>query len=141
MANTFRCRLITPEAQVLDQAATSAVIPVWDGMIGVLANRAPMVMELGSGELRLDLDGPAKTRSFFVSDGFVQMLNNSLTILAASAVDASTLTEAAAQAELNAVEARQSGKLTDDEHEQLKKDKARAEAKLRVARSLKGQAA
>src|SRR5204862_8052155 len=51
VANTFRCRLITPEAQVLDEPAVGAVIPCWDGQLGILAHRAALVTELGTGEL------------------------------------------------------------------------------------------
>ena len=101
---TFRCRLITREALVLDEPATAAVIPAWDGLMGVLPGRAPIVAQLGTGELRLDFpdSGPAKggSRAFFVDDGFVQMVNNELTILAVTAIPAESLSETDAQAEL-----------------------------------------
>jgi F-type H+-transporting ATPase subunit epsilon len=146
MANTFRCRLITPEAQVLDEPAASAVIPCWDGMLGILPHRAALVSELGTGELRIDfpsagVGGAAAggSRSFFVSDGFVQMLNNSLTILAASAVGAEKLTEADAQAELASINARRTENMTTAELELHQKAKDRAEAKLRAAKTFKAQ--
>ncbi len=143
MANTFRCRLITPEAQVLDEPAASAVIPCWDGMLGVLPQRAALVSELGTGELRIDFPSQGSaaggSRSFFVSDGFVQMLNNSLTILAASAVGAEKLTEADAQAELASINARRTDGMSAAELAQHSKSKARAEAKLRAAKTFKAQ--
>lgn len=143
MADTFRCRLITPEAQVLDEPAASATIPCWDGSLGVLPNRAAMVSELGTGELRIGFAdrGNARggSRSFFISEGFVQMLNNTLTILAANAVGAEKLSEADAQAELNALNARRTENYSTAELAQHHKDKARAEAKLRAARTFKAQ--
>jgi len=141
--STFRCRLITPEAQVLDEPASAAVIPCWDGYLGVLPNRAAMVMELGTGELRIDFPDKAAarggSRAFFISDGFVQMLNNSLTILAANAVGAEKLNETDAQAELNALLARKTEGMGVTELEQYHKDKARAQAKLHAARTFKAQ--
>ncbi len=143
MASTFRCRLITPESQVLDEAATSAVVPCWDGQLGVLPNRAAMVMELGTGELRIDFgnQGAPKggSRSFFVSDGFVQMLNNSLTILAVNAVGAEKLSEADAQKELDAVLAKKTDDLTGADMDKHQKAIARAKAKLAAAKTFKGK--
>ncbi len=143
MATSFRCRLITPEAQVLDEQAVSAVIPCWDGQLGILPHRAAMVTELGTGELKIDFadSGSARggQRSFFVSDGFAQMLNNSLTILAASAVGAEKLSESEALAELNSLNARRTEGLSTIELEQFSKDKKRAEGKLHAARTFKAQ--
>lgn len=143
MATSFRCKLITPEAQVFDEPAVAAVIPAWDGLLGVLPGRAPMVMQLGTGQLRVDFAdrGPAKggTRAFFVDDGFVQMVDNTLTILAAHAVGAEKLSEGEAQAELNSLSNRRTEGMSPAELAQHQKDKARAEGKLRAARTFKAQ--
>lgn len=145
MKNSFKCRVITPQAQVLNDEAVQAVVPCWDGLLGVLPNRAPMVMQLGTGELRIDFAdmGTAKggSRSYFVDDGFVQMLDNTLTILAANAVGADQLNETDAQAELAAINALKIDGLNTEELARLKKEKARAEAKLRAAREFKAKGA
>jgi F-type H+-transporting ATPase subunit epsilon len=139
--STFRCRLITPDAQVFDEQATAAVLPAWDGLIGVLPNRAPMVMQMGTGELRVDFPdtGGAKggSRAFFVDEGFVQMVENELTILAANAVAAEKLSETDAQAELSAANARRTDGVTPPEVERIRKDRTRAAAKLRAAKSFR----
>jgi F-type H+-transporting ATPase subunit epsilon len=141
--STFRCRLITPEAQVFDDAATAAILPAWDGKIGILPDRAPIVMQLGTGELRVDFPDSGQTkggsRSFFVDDGFAQMVNNELTILAASAVAAEKLTEADAQAEVAKTAAVRTDGLSAAEVERVRKDRARAAAKLRAARTFSGR--
>ena len=143
MANTFRCRLITPEAQVFDDQAIEAVLPVWDGLIGILPHRAPMVMQMGTGELRVDFpdSGAAKggSRAFFVDDGFVQMVDNELTILAVSAVAAEKLTESEAQAELAAADARRTDNLPAAEADRIRKDRNRAAAKLRAAKNFRSK--
>lgn len=143
MAKTFRCRLITPEAQVFDTEAVSAVLPIWDGLLGVLPGRAPMVMQMGAGELRVDFAdaGPGRpaSRAFFVDDGFAQMVNNELTILAANAVPAEKLSESEAQAELNAANARRTEGEPAAVVDRIRRERARAGAKLRSARALAGR--
>jgi F-type H+-transporting ATPase subunit epsilon len=138
--HSFRCRLITPAAQVLDEAAVYASVPAWDGLFGVLPNRAPIVAKLGLGELRINLADKSKSasRSFLVEDGFVQMVNNKLTILAAKAFPVESLTTQDADAELASVQSRTVTE-TDPtrrrvETERLNKDRARAQAKARLAR-------
>jgi F-type H+-transporting ATPase subunit epsilon len=144
MANpTFRCRLITREAQVLDERATAAVIPAWDGLMGILPNRAPLVAQLGTGELRLDFAEPGSgkggSRAFFVDDGFVQMVNNELTILASTAIPAESLSESEAQAELAEASARNLESLPQVERERVRTRQRKAEAKLRTARTFKAR--
>lgn len=143
--NTFRCKLVTPDAQVLDNPVTQVILPAWDGKLGVLPGRAPMVMELGTGELRVDFpdDGSAKggSRYFFVDSGFVQMVNDELTLLAAYAAPADKLSEAEAQAEVNSLNARRTEGLSEADRKLLAKDKARAEGKLRAARAFKAAGA
>jgi F-type H+-transporting ATPase subunit epsilon len=145
MATTFRCRLITPDAQVFDDPATAAVLPVWDGQMGFLPMRSAFVGEMGVGELRVDFPdrGNAKggSRSFFVADGFVQMLNNELTILAAHAVAAENLTESDAQAELADATRKADQNLKGPAGEKAIALKRRAEAKLAVARKFRASGA
>jgi F-type H+-transporting ATPase subunit epsilon len=139
--STFRCKLVTPEAQVLDNPVTQVILPVWDGKLGVLPGRAPMVMELGTGELRVDFpdDGQTKggSRHYFLADGFVQMVNNELTILAAYAAPADKLSETDAQAELASLNARRTEGMTEAERVRHAKERSRAEGKLRAARAFK----
>lgn len=146
MAKTsFRCRLITPEAVVLDDQAVQAIIPAWDGLMGILPNRAPLVTQLGTGELRIDFadvgQGKGGSRSFFVDEGFAQVLDNDMTILAAAAVGADKLSEAEAQSELNAANARKTDGASQAEVEIIQKARRRAEAKLRAAREFKTKGA
>lgn len=136
---TFQCKLVTPAAQVLDEPVTYASIPAWDGLFGVRANRAPIVAKLGLGELRLDFPdkGNAKggSRSFLVDDGFVQMVNNRLTILAAVATPVESLSEADAASELATLE--RAAPADKASAARANKDKARARLKVRLAKRSK----
>ncbi len=145
MGTTFRCRLITREAVVLDEAATAAVIPAWDGLVGILPGRAPLVAQLGTGELRLDFpdSGPARggSRAFYVEEGFAQMVNNELTILAMTALPAEGMSEADAQAEVAELSSRNVDALTQAEKDKVRDRLNKATAKLRTARTFKARGA
>lgn len=144
---TFRCRLITPLAQVLDEPVTYASIPAWDGLFGVLPGRGPIVAKLGLGELRLDFPSTQSakggSRSFLVEDGFVQMVDNRLTILASKAIPTETLSPQDAAAELAEAESRKPADGDPVKHrleaERLNKDRQRARAKVRLARRSAGK--
>jgi len=137
--------LITPVAQVLDEQVTSAVLPAWDGLMGFLPDRAPIVAKLGLGELSLRFADSSKgkggSRSFLVEDGFAQMVNNKLTILAARAIPTESLTSTEAQAELKEAEARRPdpSKNAKVEADRIKADKARARLKVQLAQKSGGK--
>jgi len=137
MTKSFRCRLVTPDAVVLDDDLVYASIPAWDGSLGVLPGRAAIVAKLGMGELRLDFADSSKgaggSRAYLVEDGFVQMVGDKLTILANKATAAEAISPGEARAELSALEAKAPASGAAADLERLTKDRNRARAKVRMA--------
>jgi F-type H+-transporting ATPase subunit epsilon len=76
----MRVIVISPESAVFDGEADSVVAPAFDGEIGILANHAPLMTVLGAGVLRIDAGGA--TRRFRVQGGFLQVVKNSVRVLA-----------------------------------------------------------
>lgn len=143
-SKTFRCRLVTPTESLLDEQIAYASIPAWDGLFGVLPGRAPIVARLGLGELsvRFSESNSGGTRSYLVDGGFVQMAGDTLTILAERATPTENLTEAEAQAELDAANKREAPKDAADrqaEVERVNREKRRAALAVRLARSSRGK--
>lgn len=140
-AQSFRCRLITPDACILDEACVYASIPAWDGLFGVLPNRAPIVAKLGTGPLRLDFADSAKgqggSRSFLVSDGFVQVAQNKMMILASTAVPVESINESDAASELASLEGRSAPADAPEQAARLAKARALAREKVRLAQQFK----
>jgi F-type H+-transporting ATPase subunit epsilon len=87
---TIRFVVVTPERQVLKEAADFVVIPAHDGEIGVLSDRAPLMCELGIGQMRYQKAGA--THRLFIDGGFAQVLQNDVTVLTANAVLAEEIT-------------------------------------------------
>ena len=84
--SSIRFVVITPERQVLEQAVSSVVFTAHDGEMGVLTGRAPLVCELGIGQLRYEVGG--QSRRLFIDGGFAQVYQNAVTILTQQALPA-----------------------------------------------------
>ena len=80
----FHCTIVTPEQQALDEQATQVILPAHDGQMGILTDRAPLLVRLGKGDLRVDLASGGQ-KHFTVSGGVAQMKDNELTVLTTAA--------------------------------------------------------
>jgi F-type H+-transporting ATPase subunit epsilon len=94
--------VVTPERAVLDEPADMVILPMFDGELGVLPGRAPIIGRLGAGELRLK--NSAGVKRLFVEAGFVQVRSNVVTVLTANAQSATNITADAATAAMTAAE-------------------------------------
>jgi F-type H+-transporting ATPase subunit epsilon len=127
-AGPVRCVIVTPERAVVDASCEFIVLPLYDGELGVLRDRAPLIGRLGSGELRI-VRGE-QVRRYFVDGGFAQVRANVVTVLTPRATPVERLDPAAAAQELAA--ALVPGR-TPEEQEAHLKAQQRARAQLRVA--------
>src|SRR5690606_27623949 len=96
LAGTFRCTIVTPESPILDEDAKYVSFPAWDGQIGIMPNRAPLLAKLGAGPMRVDL-ASGQSRTFFVAGGFAQMKGNKLSVLSDEAKPAEQIDRASAE--------------------------------------------
>ncbi len=130
MAGSFKCTLITPERQVFEENITYANIPAWDGSIGILDHRAPLVTELGEGILEIELaNGGA--RFYFISGGFAQMKPDGLVILTTECIAADEVKKAEVEKSLREAEAKTP--VTTEEFTAKLKAQNRAKALLELA--------
>ena len=98
--NTLRVRLVTPDSILVDGTADSVEIPTRTGFIDVLAGHAPLLDELGSGNVTLH-GGSNDGQVYFVSQGFVEVLPERVTILAEIAMPPKQIDTALAQQEMD----------------------------------------
>jgi F-type H+-transporting ATPase subunit epsilon len=107
-SNTITCRLVTPDAELLNEQVTYASVPAWDGLIGFQHGGSPLVSRLGLGKLRLDFpsESGSGSREYLIDDGFLEMQHNELVILAQRAIAAEEIIESEAKAELAEAQAR-----------------------------------
>jgi len=76
---TLHCIVVTPEETAFETDAESIIVPLFDGQKGVMTNHAPMIGRLGNGALTLTTSGT--TESHYVEGGFIQVLDNVVSIL------------------------------------------------------------
>ena len=100
----LRLVVVTPEATVLETAVDFAALPLYDGEIGILPGRSPMIGRLGYGELRFTSGGQASR--YYVDGGFVQVAGNIVSVLTNRAMPASAIDGQAAREQLTAARAR-----------------------------------
>jgi F-type H+-transporting ATPase subunit epsilon len=126
--DAIRCVVVTPERTLFDQLVESVVLPLYDGELGVLPGRTPLIGRLGYGELRTKDHGV--TKRYFVDGGFAQVRDDVVTVLTDRATAAEAIDTASAARELEQAKLRKAA----GESEQAEKAKAvdRARARVRV---------
>jgi F-type H+-transporting ATPase subunit epsilon len=92
-------RLVTPDRLLLDATAEAVELPSMSGYLETLYGAAPLLAELGAGEVRLH-GGTSGNQKFFVAWGFVEVLPERVTILAETALHPNEIDRAEAQQEL-----------------------------------------
>jgi F-type H+-transporting ATPase subunit epsilon len=77
--------IVTPERQLLRESVSEAVLPGADGELGILPGHAPLITELGIGELRYrGTDGKDEVHLAIIR-GFAEVLQERVTVLAETA--------------------------------------------------------
>jgi len=102
MPDTFQFEIVTPDRQVVKDVAEEMEIPGRDGYLGILPGHAPLITELGVGEITYR--NANVTRRFAVAWGFAEVLPDKVTILAETAerpteIDVTRAQKAKARAE------------------------------------------
>ena len=95
----LQVRLVTPDRVLLDATADAVELPAMSGYLEALYGAAPLLAELGAGEVRLH-GGNSGDQVFFVAWGFVEVLPERVTILAETALHPNEIDPAEAQGEL-----------------------------------------
>ena len=75
--------VMSPERTIYNGAADSVIAPAWDGKLGILRGHAPLMALLGAGELQVSRGGT--TDRFRVEGGFLQVIDNTVTVLSEQA--------------------------------------------------------
>jgi F-type H+-transporting ATPase subunit epsilon len=127
MPGNLHVEIVSPDRNVFRGEAKGVRAPGVEGSFEVLYNHAPMIAAFGVGPLYVTLPNGQKV-TFATSGGFLEVLNNTVTVLAEAIEPASEIdVERARIAEQRALERI---KASDNEIE-----RARAEHKLECARN------
>jgi F-type H+-transporting ATPase subunit epsilon len=73
---------VTPERQLLREGAAEVTLPGADGQLGILPGHAPLITELGIGELTYRPKGGGEQGHLAIISGFAEVLSDRVTVLA-----------------------------------------------------------
>ena len=94
--NTLHVEVVTAERELYNGEADIVSAPGSEGRLGILPRHAALLTTLIPGELNIKLGGAEEP--LFVSGGFLEVSNNSVTILADTAEHAEEIDQARAEA-------------------------------------------
>lgn len=135
MPDTFQLEIVTPTRLLVKDAAEEAQIPGATGYLGILPGHAPLITELGVGEITYKASGT--THTLAVAWGFAEVLPDKVTILAEAAERPQEIDVARAQKAKERAEERLKSSAADVDYARAEDALRRAESRLEVANEKK----
>ena len=129
---TMRLDIITAERQVYGEDVEMVIAPGIEGQLGILAHHAPLMTALQPGEILIRKDG--ENTYLAVTGGFMEVMGNTVTILADSCEHSQEIDEERAQAAVERARERIASHDTDLQLERAAVALRRAEVRLKVVR-------
>jgi F-type H+-transporting ATPase subunit epsilon len=123
--DTLHVKVVTAESSLYNGEANMVQAPGTDGELGILPHHAALLTTLQPGTLEVRINGTE--RAFFVSGGFLEVSNNTVTVLADTAEHAESIDEARAQEARRSAEERLKG---------VRSNTERAEAQIALQRAI-----
>ena len=86
MSETIQVDIVTPEKKIFSENNVLSVnVPGIEGDLEILSNHIPIITFLKPGRINIEAEGSKK--SFFISDGVLELNSNVLTILVSEIFD------------------------------------------------------
>ncbi len=125
-------KIVTPEKEIYSGEVDMVTVPSSEGELGILPHHANLMAKLIPGELRIKSGN--KTQVMAAGAGFIQVVDNTLTILTDLAVDENEIDEKKVEEAKKRAEAALEQKLSDEEYANTLAVLERSLAQLRVKR-------
>jgi len=125
-------KIVTPEKLIFDEEVSQVNVSTEDGVIGILPNHTNLMAKLKPGELIIKKSG--KTDTLAVGDGFLQMADNTLSIMTDLAVNEANIDEKAVEDAKKRAESALTEKLSDEEYAETMAILEKSLAQLKIKR-------
>ena len=129
---TMLFEMVTAEKLLFSDQVESIVAPGEAGELGILPHHAPLLSILKSGELRVTQDG--QEQSIAITGGFLEVLDNKVTVLADAAEHADEIELERAEEAVRRAEERIASRDADLDLERAIGSLRRAQVRVTVAR-------
>ena len=133
----MRLDVITAEREVLSDEVDLVVAPGSQGELGILPNHSPLMTTLKEGELTIRKGG--EDTYLAVSGGFLEVMDNVVTVLADACERSEEINEERAQEAMRRAQQRIESRVSDMDLESAMASLRRAQLRVRVARRRRGR--
>jgi F-type H+-transporting ATPase subunit epsilon len=128
----LKLKIVTPEEQIFDGEVDGVNVYTSEGELGILPNHAPLMAKVIPGELTIKQSG--KQENLALGFGFLQIIDNTLTVMADLATKATDIDERAVEEARKRAEQALTQKLTDEEHAETLAILQKSVAQLKIRR-------
>lgn len=125
-------KIVTPEKVIIDEEVDMVTLTSSEGELGILPHHTALMAKLVPGELRIKRGG--KMDVLATGDGFIQVADNTLTILTDLAVEEEHIDEKKVEEAKKRAEAALEQKLSDEEYAETLAILEKSLAQLRIKR-------
>jgi F-type H+-transporting ATPase subunit epsilon len=129
--------IITPEKVVLKDEVDEIIVPTVTGEIAILPNHAELLTKINPGELIIRKNG--KDQSFAILGGFLEVINNRISILADYAIRADDIEIAKVQEAQERAKQKMKQKDTEQDFRVAEAELRKSLLQLKVARKHKAR--
>lgn len=125
-------KIVTPEKLIFDEEVSQVNVSTEEGELGILPNHANLMAKLEPGELVIKKGG--KVDSMAIGDGFLQIADNTLTVMTDLATYAVDIDEKAVEEAKKRAETTLTQTLSDEEYAETFAALEKSLAQLRIKR-------
>ena len=136
MAKTMQCNVVSAEESIFEGSVSMLIAAGSEGDLGITPGHAPLITGLQPGPVRV-VKEDGEEDVFFVSGGFLEVVPNTVTVLADTALRADDLDEAAALEAQERVRKEMAEQSAEFDYGRAQLELAEAAGRLRVLQQLK----
>ncbi len=125
-------KIVTPEKLIFDEEVSQVNVSTEEGQIGILPNHTNLMAKLEPGELIIKKGGKVETMA--IGDGFLQMADNTLSIMTDLATYEADIDERAVDDAKKRAEVALEQKLSDEEYAETLAVLEKSLAQLKIKR-------
>lgn len=139
MSMTIHCDIVSAEAQIYSGLVNMLVATGAQGELGVQYGHAPLLTKLVPGPIRI-IEQNGEEHIYYASGGYLEVQGDVVTVLADTALRATDVDEAAAEAARKAAEDALADQSSELDYGRASAQLAEAAAQLATLRKLKNRA-
>ena len=138
MAKTMQCNVVSAEESIFEGKVSMLIAAATEGDMGITPGHTPLIAGLQPGPVRAILEDGSE-EVFYVSSGFIEVVPNTVTVLADTATRAADVDEAAVKEAQARVRKEMAENAADFDFSRATVELSEMAARIRVVQQAKGK--